>query len=227
MSLINHFSWVLFDADDTLFHFDAFIGLQNLFAGYSVVFTEQDYQEYQLVNKPLWVEYQNGLITAEQLQHRRFSTWAERLNCSPHDLNHSFMIIMAEVCTPIAGAIPLLAALKDKVRLGIITNGFTQLQQARLEQTGLKEYFDLLIISEEVGCAKPHAGIFRHALNLMGNPAPERVLMVGDNPDSDILGGNNAGMHTCWFNLHQKESTQVIKAHYEVTSLAQLQCLLL
>lgn len=80
MSSINNFSWVLFDADDTLFHFDAFTGLQHLFAQYKVIFTEQDYAEYELINKPLWVDYQNGSITAEQLQCKRFVLWANRLN---------------------------------------------------------------------------------------------------------------------------------------------------
>ncbi len=227
MSSINHFSWVLFDADDTLFHFDAFTGLRHLFAGFNIAFTEQDYTEYQLTNKPLWVDYQNGTISAEHLQYQRFNLWANRLNCSPEDLNSSFIAIMAEICTPIEGAISLLDALKEKVNLGIITNGFTQLQQARLERTGLKDYFDVLVISEQVGVAKPHKAIFEHTLALMGNPLPSQVLMVGDNPDSDILGGINAGLHTCWFNQYQKEAPQGINPHYEVSSLKQLQHLLI
>ena len=227
MSSINNFSWVLFDADDTLFHFNAFAGLQHLLAQFSVVFNETDYAEYEQVNKPLWVEYQNGRITAEQLQHQRFTSWATRLNCSPKDLNSSFISIMAQICTPIEGVVSLLNALRNKVKLGIITNGFTQLQQARLERTGLKSYFDILVISEQVGVAKPHKAIFAHALFLMGNPKPSEVLMVGDNPDSDIIGGNNAGFHTCWFNQHQKEPPQGIVPHYEVASFKQLHDLLL
>lgn len=227
MSSINDFSWVLFDADDTLFHFDAFTGLQHLFARFNVVFTEKNYAEYELINKPLWVDYQNGTITAEQLQHQRFASWASRVNCSPEDLNSSFISIMAEICTPIAGAVSLLDAIRERVRLGIITNGFTQLQQARLERTGLKNYFDVLVISEQVGVAKPHKAIFEHTLALMGNPLPSQVLMVGDNPDSDILGGINAGFHTCWFNQHQREAPQGINPNYEVSSLEQLQHLLM
>lgn len=226
MSSINDFSWVLFDADDTLFHFDAFSGLQHLFARYEVNFSKNDYAEYELVNQPLWVEYQNGRITAEQLQCTRFTSWAERLNCTTGELNSSFMAIMAEICTPIDGAISLLNAIKGKVNLGIVTNGFTQLQQARLERCGLSNYFDILVISEQVGVAKPHKAIFEHSLTLMGNPPPSQVLMVGDNPSSDILGGLNAGLHTCWFNRHQKEAPQDINPHYEVSSLNELRYLL-
>lgn len=227
MAFLKNFSWILFDADDTLFHFDAFSGLRHLFADFNIVFTEQDFAEYQLVNKPLWVDYQNGAISAVQLQQQRFTLWAERLSCSSQELNNSFMSIMAEICTPIAGVIELLHSLKDKVRLGIVTNGFTLLQQARLERTGLKNYFDLLVISEEVGVAKPHKAIFEHTLALMGNPVREQVLMVGDNPDSDIVGGINAGLCTCWFNQHQHQVPDGIRPHYQVSSFQQLHQLLL
>lgn len=217
----------MFDADDTLFHFDAFKGLQQLFSHYDIVFTEQDYAEYEAINKPLWVDYQNGSITVDELKCQRFTVWAERLNCSAEDLNSSFMIAMMSICTPIKGALTLLNALKEKVQLGIITNGFVSLQQERLERTGLKGYFDVLVTSEEVGFAKPHKAIFEHTLDLMGNPHPTQVLMVGDNPASDILGGINSGLHTCWFNQHQKEATEGIQAHYEVSSLEQLHALLI
>lgn len=227
MSSIDNYSWVLFDADDTLFHFDAFKGLKQLFAGFNIIFTEHDYTEYESVNKPLWVDYQNGAITAEQLQEQRFNLWANRLNCNPQHLNNSFISLMAEICTPIEGAIPLLNSLKEKVRMGIITNGFTRLQQARLEHTGLTEYFDVLVISEQVGAPKPHKAIFEHTLALMGNPSPDQVLMVGDNPDSDILGGLSVGFQTCWFNQHKKAPSPGVTAHYEVSSLYELQDLLI
>ena len=74
---------ILFDADDTLFHFDAYAGLQRLFAGYDVQFSDQDYSDYQAVNKPLWVDYQNGTITALQLQTQRFNHWSEKLSVAP------------------------------------------------------------------------------------------------------------------------------------------------
>ncbi|MCV4770734.1 pyrimidine 5'-nucleotidase, partial [Escherichia coli] len=79
--------WIFFDADETLFTFDSFGGLQRMFLDYSVTFTAEDFQDYQAVNKPLWVDYQNGAITALQLQHQRFDVWAERLNVSPGALN--------------------------------------------------------------------------------------------------------------------------------------------
>ena len=77
------YRWILFDADDTLFHFDAYEGLRRLFAGHAVDFTADDYAQYQAINKPLWVDYQNGAISALELQTRRFDGWARRLALSP------------------------------------------------------------------------------------------------------------------------------------------------
>ncbi len=221
------YEWILFDADETLFHFDAFNGLQLMFSHFGVEFTQQDYQAYQMLNQALWLDYQNGAIVAQQLQHQRFNTWANRLQVSPQVLNSAFMTAMAEICIPLAGAISLLDGLKGTVKLGIITNGFTELQQARLKRTGLCSHFDLIVISEQVGVAKPHRVIFEHALSLMGNPTREKVLMVGDNPDTDILGGLNAGLDTCWLNVDNKPVPEGITPHYQVSSLAELENLLL
>ncbi|MBJ3813549.1 pyrimidine 5'-nucleotidase [Shimwellia pseudoproteus] len=218
--------WVLFDADETLFTFDAFSGLQRMFNDYSVTFTNDDYQAYQAVNKPLWVDYQNGAISASQLQLRRFESWAERLNVAPGDLNSAFLNAMAEICTPLPGAVSLLNALKGQAKLGIITNGFTALQQIRLTRTGLRDMFDLLVISEQVGVAKPDRKIFDYALEQMGNPPRDRVLMVGDTAESDILGGINAGLATCWLNAHGRALPDGITPTWQVATLAELEQLL-
>lgn len=223
---MKNYEWILFDADDTLFHFDAFAGLKLMFKQFDVDFTENDYDIYQNLNKPLWVKYQNNTITAQQLQHQRFDDWAKKLNVTSATLNSAFLSAMADICEPIEGAIDLLNVLKNKTKLGIITNGFAELQHIRLERTGLKNHFDILVISEQVGVAKPHLDIFNHAISLMGNPNREKILMVGDNFDSDILGGINAGLDTCWINTHNKKIPEGITPTYQVDSLIQLQKLL-
>lgn len=218
--------WILFDADETLFTFDAFGGLQRMFLDYSVTFTAEDFQDYQAVNKPLWTDYQNGTISALQLQHQRFEGWSERLSVPAGDLNAAFLNAMAEICVPLPGAVSLLNALKDKVKIGIITNGFTALQQIRLERTGLRDYFDLLVISEQVGVAKPDRKIFDYTFEQMGQPPRDRVLMVGDTAESDILGGMNAGIATCWLNAHGRSLPEGIMPTWEVASLSELERLL-
>lgn len=221
------YRWILFDADDTLFHFDAYAGLQRMFAGYGVAFAEQDYAEYTALNRPLWVQYQNGAITALQLQQQRFAEWGQRLQTAPETLNAAFLAAMAELCTPLDGAVALLDALRGQARLGLVTNGFTALQQARLRRTGLHDRFEVLAISEQIGHAKPHPGIFAHALAQLGDPPRAQVLMVGDNPHADIAGGLAAGLQTCWFNAQGAAAPEGIVPHHEVATLAQLQAWLL
>lgn len=220
------YSWVLFDADETLFRFDSFRGLQLMFSRFEVAFTEQDYRDYQAVNKPLWVRYQDNAITAAQLKDQRFQAWSAKLKVSTSELNASFLVAMAEISSPLEGAENLLRSLKGVSRLGVITNGFSDHQQARLERTGFREHFDLLVVSEVVGFAKPHPRIFEHALGMMGRPAPETVLMVGDNPHSDIRGGLDAGLDTCWLNVEGLPAPQGITPKYQVGSLLELERLL-
>ncbi|CNE60298.1 pyrimidine 5'-nucleotidase [Yersinia nurmii] len=221
------YKWILFDADETLFHFDAYQGLKLMFSRFKTEFTPQDYEHYQLVNQPLWVDYQNGKINAAQLQSTRFDMWANRLGVSPHTLNSEFLVAMADICSLLPGAQELIDSLQGKAQLGIITNGFTDLQNVRLERTGLKNVFSPLVISEEVGVAKPDVGIFEYAFNLMANPPKEQILMVGDNPHSDIQGGINAGIDTCWLNAQGHARPEGIQPRYQVSSLTELQHLLL
>ena len=178
--------WIFFDADETLFTFDSFTGLQRMFLDYSVTFTAEDFQDYQA----------------------------------------AFINAMAEICTPLPGAVSLLNAIRGNAKIGIITNGFSALQQVRLERTGLRDYFDLLVISEEVGVAKPNKKIFDYALEQAGNPDRSRVLMVGDTAESDILGGINAGLATCWLNAHHREQPEGIAPTWTVSSLHELEQLL-
>ena len=220
------YQWILFDADETLFHFDAFAGLQRMFQRFSVQFTHADYLTYQAVNQPLWIEYQDGDISALELQQRRFQCWADKLGVTASLLNDAFLDAMAEICAPLPGAVNLLSALQGKVKLGIITNGFTALQERRLAHTGLQQLFEFVVISEEVGVAKPDIGIFDVAFSQMCDADKSRILMVGDNLHSDILGGNNAGVDTCWLNASQQAVDSEITPNYEVKSLAELQQLL-
>ncbi|CAD2223466.1 dUMP phosphatase [Pseudoalteromonas sp. 3J6] len=220
------YNYVLFDADETLFSFNAFAGLQKMLAAYGMDFTKADYEHYQNTNKPLWIAYQNNEITANHLQVTRFSELANKLNVPAQQLNDDFLSAMAEICMPLPGAVELLNALKPHAKLGIITNGFSQLQARRLAHTGLQDMFDWLVISEKVGIAKPAKEIFEHTFNLMGNPPKEQILMVGDTASSDILGGQNAGIDTCWLQHPGVILPEGIKPTYQVTELKQLQTIL-
>lgn len=223
---LHNYDWLLFDADETLFSFDANAGLRHLFQGYGVDFTDAHYLEYQQLNKPLWDAYQAGTIDAKQLQRQRFAKWAAALEVTADELNTGFMAAMAKVCQPLEGARSLLECAQKNARVGIVTNGFTELQEARLQQTGLGDLIDMVVISEQVGVAKPHPDIFAYALKQMQQRDRSRVLMTGDNPHSDIIGGQRSGLHTCWLNHHGASYPLPTPPHYEVQSLGELERLL-
>ena len=204
------------------FHFDAQAGLQQVFLKYDIVFTDNDYIEYQRLNQSLWLQYQASEITAKQLQLARFQEWSQQLSIPAEQLNADFLEAMAMVCKPIDGVIPMLEELSQYAKIGIVTNGFTALQKKRLQNTGINQYIDLLVISEQVGAAKPEPKIFEYVLGQMGEVSASDVLMVGDNLHTDIVGGNRMGFDTCWFNPNQLENGSDIEPTFMINTISDL-----
>lgn len=216
------YNWILFDADETLYSFNSFHGLKPMLARYGIEFTLQDYEDFQAVNQPLWVAYQNKEINAQELQITRFAKLSEQTGQDPLMLNQELMAEMATVSRPLENTLTMLQALYGKVQMGIITNGFRSLQQKRLNNTETGQYFELVVVSEDVGVAKPDRQIFDYAFAQMGEIDKTKVLMVGDTLASDILGGNLSGIDSCWFNPHKKINDTAIKPTYEIHSMLDL-----
>ena len=105
------YNWVLFDADETLFSFNSYLGLTAMLKRYGIDFTREDYDAFQAVNKLLWVAYQNNEITAEDIQMRRFAKLAEQTGVHQIQLNQELMAEMAKVSKPLDGVMEMLEAL--------------------------------------------------------------------------------------------------------------------
>lgn len=95
----------------------------------------------------------------------------------------------------------ILSYLQPKYKLHIITNGFEEVQNDKLKNSGIAHYFDHIINSESVGVKKPNPLIFEHAMD-KASSTPLQSVMIGDNLEADILGARNVGMHTIHFNVH-------------------------
>lgn len=216
------YNWVLFDADETLFSFNSYLGLTSMLKRYGIEFTREDYEAFQAVNKPLWVAYQNNEITAQDIQTRRFAKLSAQTGIDALRLNQELMAEMALVSKPLDGVMAMLEQLYGKVKMGIITNGFTELQQKRLANTKTERFFDIVVVSEQIGAAKPDRQVFDYAFTLMDQEDRTKVLMVGDTLASDVLGGNNAGIDTCWFNPTKSKNQTQIRPTYEVSSMSRL-----
>lgn len=216
------YQWILFDADETLFSFNSYLGLRAMLVRYGIEFSEADYDDFQAINKPLWVAYQNKEITIQELQTTRFAKLAEQTGKDALDLNKELMAEMAIVSKPLPNVMEMLNTLYGKVKMGIITNGLEALQQKRLENTGTTKFFEIVVVSEVVGVAKPNAKIFEYAFEQIGDVAKSQILMVGDTLSSDILGANGVGIDSCWFNHTGENNTTEIKPTYEITDIKQL-----
>lgn len=105
-------------------------------------------------------------------------------------------------------------------------NGLKEVQRSRLERPSLRNYIEEIIISDEIGVAKPQTGIFDVAFATMGGASKEETLMIGDSLSSDIADGINYGIDTCWYNPQKRERPSELSITYEIGTLAELKELL-
>jgi putative hydrolase of the HAD superfamily len=113
----------------------------------------------------------------------------------------------------------VLEQLKKDHQLHIITNGFSEVQYIKLNNSGILHYFSGIFISEEIGYSKPNPEIFNFALEKCSALA-EKSLMVGDDPHTDISGAETAGIKTCFYNPYG--SLQQIRSTYTISHLKDL-----
>lgn len=201
----TRYDWILFDLDETLLDFPSGKALAQTFHLHGVTPTDALLAEYEALNHSLWELYHHGQIAPDALQQRRFAPFAPLTGLTPQAMNDFFMTQIVAMSEPLDGVVETLDALRGRVRMGLITNGFSSTQRDRLARHGWSEWFEPLVISDEIQVAKPSPAIFQHALSLMGQPDVSRVLMVGDNPHADIAGAAAQGLATCWYNPRKRE----------------------
>lgn len=222
------YKWLLFDVDNTLLDFakTEALALELSFAQHGLPFPTKAKQRYHDINQTYWQRLERKEITPEALRRGRFQDLFTELDVSldPEEFADSYLKQLGQQAPLVEGALELLKGLNGRFQLGIITNGLADVQHPRLEKSGLKAYFSPIIISQEVGVAKPHAGIFDAAFAQMNHPAKSEVLIIGDSLTSDMAGGINYGIDTCWFNPNGKISDLPIT--YKIRQLAKLSTIL-
>lgn len=217
---------VLFDIDDTLFDFKKAErhALHHTFTQFGLPHGATEYKaSYDEINNVLWREAEEGHITTAQLRVERFKRLfaVHKLDFNSDDFSAAYLRYLGEGAFLIDGAAELCGMLSD-CRLAIITNGIKEVQTSRLQLSPLRHMFEQVVISEEVGCQKPQAGIFDHAFTKLAISDKSKVLMVGDSLTSDIQGGHQYGIDTCWFNPGGKTNTSGVQPTYEIKNLMEL-----
>lgn len=222
----KHYSWLLFDADDTLFDFQKAEGLAlaNTFGVLNLPFEADTLARYQRINHALWQALERQEITAAHLPVRRFELLLEdlQLTYSAEQMSATYVEQLGLRADLVDGAADVLDALQATSQFAIVTNGLQKVQRSRIALSAIRHHIQHLIISEEIGVAKPKAGFFDVAFKRLGGPAKADVLMIGDSLSSDIRGGIDYGLDTCWYNPNGLARPAGLAITYEIKDLREL-----
>lgn len=217
------YNWILFDADNTLFDFNksAHEALEKTFSDFSIPFTNHHIDEYHEVNHQCWLAFEQGKMDAVKLRSERFRLFLDKIgiDINAQKMGHQYLDHLANCPYLLDGAIPLLERLHGKVKMAIVTNGLKEVQRQRFKLTNIYRYFEEVVISDEIGVSKPNPAFFDFTFQQIGVPQKEEALMVGDSLSSDITGGHNYGLATCWYNPQRKDNTSGIQPTYECYNL--------
>jgi len=199
----------LIDADNTIFDYDlsekeAFSEtMQAIFYKGNL---ETAYREYRIINSSVWQKYEAGKIKADAINPERFSLLLKKMGIEValEKITAIYLDSLSHKTYTLPHTIQTLELLSRRANLCLITNGLSYVQRNRIARTGIEIFFNSIIISEEIGCSKPAAAFFKKALETMKLPAYS-VLCIGDSPCTDIKGGCQYGIDTCWFMYKQME----------------------
>jgi YjjG family noncanonical pyrimidine nucleotidase len=218
------FQHILFDADNTLFDFDqmergAFLRTMQAF---DVPCDDALFSRYREMNRQLWLVLEQGKADrAFELVHR-FRRLLPDHDFSAEEMNKAYQRHLVEQMVPMEGALAVCEQLCKVAALSIVTNGVGPTQRGKLKRSPLEPYFPRQFISEEVGFSKPDIRFFEHVMAALDYPDPSRVLIVGDSLTSDIQGGMNAGIVTCWLNRDGVPLPEGYRADYIIGGLHEL-----
>ena len=198
------YDYVLFDADNTLFDFDAaeHQALTRTLEHYGLPFDDHARGRYLSINRALWAAFDRGEVAKDVLLVERFAALQRELGGSwdSAQMNAYYLARLGECAQLLPGAEALCRALAPHCTLAIITNGVSSAQRGRFEGSPLKGLIPYLFISGEMGCQKPQKVFFDRVFAAMGITDPSRAVVVGDSLSADIQGAVNAGLSSFWYN---------------------------
>ena len=226
-----NYKHLFFDLDNTLWDFDfnSKIVLGHIFDKFKLkskgIPSKKNFiNSYKKVNGNLWLKYREALINKNILRSQRFLKTLESFNIHDNKLSElisNYYVNNSPYQTKLMdGAKDVLFNLSLHYKLHIITNGFKEVQYVKLKESGIYNFFDKIIVSEDVGVLKPNKKIFSFAINKSGAKI-ENSLMIGDDIISDIRGAREFGIDQVYFNF--KFSNKKVQATYIIHSLKELE----
>lgn len=222
--------YLFFDLDDTLldFHKAEAWALRQALRHSGIEPTDAIAARYSEINQSQWELLEEQKLTRDQVLVRRFQLLFQELgvHASCEETQRCYENMLAKGHDFMPGALELLETLKGRYPLYLVSNGTAMVQDCRLRDSGIEPYFQGIFISERVGADKPQKEFFDRCFAAIPAFDPEQAMIVGDSLTSDIRGGNNAGIRTCWYNPKHKPRRADIHVDYEISDLMELPKLL-
>ena len=223
---------LLCDADDTLFDFHQ--AEANAFAiaceaaGFSS--TPERLALYSGINDALWKLLEKGGITQQELRVRRFEQFLQAVgkdDCDPMMIADTYADALGRQNVPLPGAVEAVRRWSQILPVIIVTNGISAIQRGRMALSPIREHIAGMIVSEEVGAAKPDPRMLVMAMEAANVADRTRALMLGDSLTSDMQGAVNAGIDACWYNPRGVANARGLSLRYEISSLDEVDDILL
>ena len=222
---------ILLDVDGTLLDFGAAeqVGIAAVLARYGFEADEEWIRLYHRINGAAWAAFERGEVTKERLVEERFETFFQELgkNVNGREAEDLYRSYLDQSAVLIDGAEDICRYLKERgYGLYVVTNGTSTTQYKRLALSGLDAYMDGIFVSEDAGSQKPQKEYFDYCFARIPQAVPSRMLLVGDSLTSDIKGGINAGVSTCWYNPAGLPEREDIRPDRQIRRLEELKELL-
>lgn len=227
---MKNYTTIYFDLDNTLLDFTktehkAILRLLNM---HKLPANDEIALLYSKINQSFWEAFERGDIKREEIFEGRF----KKLLCELKSVGDTkamardYFECLASGHDLVEGAEDILKYLKGYgYKLYATTNGVSNTQYRRIRESGLEPYFDGVFISENTGHQKPEKEYFDYVIENTDEKDRRRILIIGDSQSSDILGGVNSGIDTCWYN--PKKALPLHPSKYEISSLLELKKILL
>ncbi len=220
--------FLFLDLDDTIldFHKAERLAIAKTLGQFGADPTEAVLGLYHRINRAHWEALERGELRRDQVLVNRFAVLFSQLglDADPAQCAKAYERNLSVGHYFLPGAEEAVKSLHKKYRLFLASNGTASVQAGRMTSAGLYPWFERVFVSQELGHNKPAREFFQAAFAQIPGFDPARAMMVGDSLTSDIQGGINAGIRTCWVNPDRK--TGHIRPDYEIEALSQLEGLL-
>ncbi len=222
--------FLFLDLDDTIldFHKAEHIALGKTFRFFGLEPTEDVMARYSLINKAHWERLERKKLTREEVLVGRFAVLFSEygIEVDPTQCARTYENNLSIGHYFLPGAYEAVESLSKKYKLYLASNGTAKVQAGRLASANISHFFQEIFISQEIGANKPDIAYFNGCFAKIPDFDVTKAMIVGDSLTSDILGGIQAGMKTCWVNPAGKPARADIQPDYEIKALSELESLL-